>query len=208
MDGLKTDAPESVIWDIMRCWAKKDHEEQKRQQSAGADEPVVDAALEEGATADGEVVGAAKGEKEARKKKKAEDRNGVAAKILAKEPSIVADFTPLPDLTGVKVQQQKKKEEKSGDDGTIVLKWRRKRMGPKSYLPRFLPNPQPGWGPKTRAHHRRDAVPTTAEAERNGGAPAAKRARTEDAATAVDPKGKAPMMAKGQRSDDGQQQQR
>mmetsp|Transcript_18216 Transcript_18216/g.47536 ORF Transcript_18216/g.47536 Transcript_18216/m.47536 type:complete len:515 (-) Transcript_18216:135-1679(-) len=91
--GVKTDAPMSVIWDIMRCWVK--------------DHPV-----------------------------KPQDPNSYCAKLLAKEPSLEADFSKA---------------------SAALSKARLNNV------PRYLPNPEENWGPKTR--HGRPLLGTSKDAD-------------------------------------------
>mmetsp|Transcript_22938 Transcript_22938/g.63658 ORF Transcript_22938/g.63658 Transcript_22938/m.63658 type:complete len:234 (-) Transcript_22938:478-1179(-) len=78
--GIKTDAPMSVIWDIMRCWIR--------------DHPI-----------------------------KPHPEDSYAGRLLAKEPSIQADFSRSQKaLSQAKVNK----------------------------VARYLPNPEENWGPKTR----------------------------------------------------------
>ncbi|KDD75194.1 N2,N2-dimethylguanosine tRNA methyltransferase [Helicosporidium sp. ATCC 50920] len=93
--GIKTDAPFSAFWDIMRCWVQE--------------HPV-----------------------------KIKDPQSYAAKLLAKEPELKADF--------------------SRAQGAIS-------KAKASKIARFMPNPTPNWGPK--AKHQRH-VPRKKESEENG----------------------------------------
>lgn len=44
------------------------------------------------------------------------------------------------------------------------IEWRTEEQAPKSKVPRFLPNPEPNWGPKARAHSGGAAAPAAAVA--------------------------------------------
>eukprot|EP00047_Mylnosiga_fluctuans_P012301 m.25284 g.25284 ORF g.25284 m.25284 type:complete len:645 (-) comp4140_c0_seq2:811-2745(-) len=141
--AIKTDAPTAVVWDVMRCWVRaqpvKVPKERKPKEIAAAADPAPDGediAAVEGSTTAEKADGASEshadkgaGGKDKDKKKRAKDvaSDPIATRLLAKEPTIQADFTLRAD---------------ANPDSR------------KAGLARFPEHP-PNWGPKARAKRRK-----------------------------------------------------
>ena len=103
--ALKTDAPPSVVWDIMRCWIEK--------------HPVHEARI---------------------------DPHSPGTKILSKKPTLKANFDPPQAVRDAR----RKRPLGLTTQGNPAHKKDKKD----EERPKWLPNPERNWGPKSRAHGR------------------------------------------------------
>ena len=158
--ALKTDAPPHVIWDIMRCWVAE---------HCGGGINRVGAAAKQQLKGKGGGGGGNGGE---------ESPLSAAERILAVEPELKASFDRAqgagkPNGSGLMLPPAEGGGAggagggAAGAAGASSSSSAQKR----TKVARFLPNPEPHWGPKARAGKGRKAL---AQAERNEALAAAK----------------------------------
>lgn len=156
--ALKTDAPPHVIWDIMRCWVAE-HCGSK----GGGGKAAKQQAKAKGGEGGGGEEGAAA----------AAALQSAAERILSVEPELKASFARAqgagkPNGSGLMLPSEAAAPAAaSGPSPSSAHQQQQQRKK----VARFLPNPEPHWGPKARAGKGRKAV---AQAERNEALAAAK----------------------------------
>jgi len=151
--ALKTDAPPHVIWDIMRCWVA-------------------------------EHCGNGCGGGGAKQQLKVKGKEGegsspalsAAEKILAVEPELKASFARAqgagkPNGSGLMLPAEAGGENGGGSSAASTKDNKQQAAATKQKVARFLPNPEPHWGPKARAGKGRKAM---VQAEKNEALAAAK----------------------------------
>lgn len=162
--ALKTDAPPAVVWDIMRCWVAEHC---------------------------GGRGGAASAKKQQLKGKGGgggEDGGGApplssAERILSVEPELKASFARAqgaarPNGSGLMLPGEAGATAGAPGAGAGGGGGAAAALPQKRKAARFLPNPEPHWGPKARAGKGRKAV---AQAEKNEALAAAKESVASEA---------------------------
>ena len=163
--ALKTDAPPHVIWEIMRCWVAE-HCGGSRGEGAAA----AAAAKQQPKGKDGGGGGGGGGS----------PLSSAAERILSVQPELKASFARAqgagkPNGSGLMLPSEGAAAGTDGGCGAgggtaaaaATTKVQRKKVA------RFLPNPEPHWGPKARAGKGRKAL---AQADKNEALAAAKEA--------------------------------
>ena len=152
--ALKTDAPPHVIWDIMRCWVS----EHCGSRGAASAKKLQQMKAKGGGGGDGEEGDGAP------------LPSSSAERILSVEPELKASFARAqgaakPNGSGLMLPTEGGAAAAAGAAAGTA------EGGQKRKAARFLPNPEPHWGPKARAGKGRKAV---AQAEKNEAMAAAK----------------------------------